>query len=145
MAPFGVLVVSWIVFRVVGAAGLSTLDGWQHSLRGALALMFLLTATTHFSGRRREDLIEMVPKRLKYPALLVTITGVLEFLGAFGLLIPLTAPAAAICLALLLIVMFPANVDAARRQLTLSGHRAMSLVPRGILQLVFIICALAAA
>lgn len=145
MAPFGVLVVSWIVFRVVGAAGLSTLDGWQHSLRGALALMFLLTATAHFSGRKRDELIEMVPKRLKFPAFLVTVTGVLEYLGAFGLLIPLLAPTAAICLAVLLIVMFPANVDAARRGLTISGRRAMGVVPRGILQLIFIICALAAA
>jgi uncharacterized membrane protein len=145
MAPFGVLAVSWIVFRVVGAAGLSTLDGWQPSLRGALALMFLLTATAHFSGRRREDLVEMVPKRLKYPGLLVTVTGVLEYAGAFGLLIPLTAPTAAICLAVLLIAMFPANIDAAKRGLTLSGRRVMSAVPRGILQLVFIACALAAA
>jgi uncharacterized membrane protein len=48
------------------------------------------------------------------PGLLVTITGVLELLGAVGLLFPSTRVAAAVCLFVLMLAMFPANVYAAR-------------------------------
>lgn len=46
--------------------------------------------------------------------LLVTITGVLELLGAAGLLLPATRAAAAGCLLVLMLVMFPANIYASR-------------------------------
>jgi hypothetical protein len=46
--------------------------------------------------------------------MLVTITAVLELLGAAGLLYPPTRVAAAVCLFALKLVMFPANVYAAR-------------------------------
>jgi uncharacterized membrane protein len=55
-----------------------------------------------------------VPPRLPAPGALVTITGVLELVGAAGLLYPPTRIAAAVCLFLLMLVMFPANVNAAR-------------------------------
>jgi uncharacterized membrane protein len=59
-------------------------------------------------------MIAIVPPRLPKPALLVTITGVLELLGAVGLLYPPTRVAAAACLFLLMLAMFPANVYASR-------------------------------
>jgi uncharacterized membrane protein len=62
----------------------------------------------------RGDLIAIVPPQLPAPGLLVTITGVLEFLGAVGLLVPLTRVAAAVCLLLLMVAMYPANIYAAR-------------------------------
>src|SRR5262245_2674855 len=81
--------------------------GWWTALRIALAAMFLLTASAHW-GKRRADLIRMVPAAFSRPDLLVTITGICEIAGAIGLLIPGLAPIAAIGLALLLIAMFPA-------------------------------------
>ncbi len=59
-------------------------------------------------------MIAIVPPRLPAPGLLVTITGVLELLGAVGLLYPPARVAAAVCLAVLMLTMFPANVYAAR-------------------------------
>jgi hypothetical protein len=53
-----------------------------------------------------------------------TATGLLEILGAIGLLVPFTARAASVCLVLLLITMFPANVRAARQNLTTGGSAA---------------------
>ena len=44
----------------------------------------------------------------------MTITGVLELAGAVGLLYPPTRVAAAVCLFVLMLVMFPANVYASR-------------------------------
>ena len=57
--------------------------GWWTALRIALAVMFLLTASAHW-GKRRADLIRMVPAAFSRPDLLVTITGVCEIAGAVG-------------------------------------------------------------
>src|SRR5262249_53491432 len=97
--------------------------GWWASLRIALATMFLLTASAHW-GRRRADLIRMVPAAFPRPDLLVTFTGICEILGAIGLLIPRLAPVAAIGLALLLLAIFPANVRAAREGIAIAGRPA---------------------
>ena len=59
-------------------------------------------------------MIAIVPPRLPAPGLLVTVTGVLELLGAVGLLYPPTRMAAAVALFVLMLVMFPANVYASR-------------------------------
>src|SRR5215469_5067414 len=121
MAPLVVLVVASIAFWLAGRLGVTTFQYFGTVLRTALALMFLLTASAHW-GKRRPDLIRMVPPLFPRPALFVTISGILEIVGAIGLLIPSTAPSAAICLALLLIALFPANVYAARKNLTIAGQ-----------------------
>jgi uncharacterized membrane protein len=113
------------------------LDSWITSLRGGLAAMFLLTASAHW-GKRRPDLIRMVPRVLPRPDLIITLTGLLEILGAVGLLFPRTAPTAAACLAVLLLAMFPANVRAALHTLTIGGKTATALPLRTFLQIVFI-------
>ena len=76
--------------------------------------MFVLTGVAHFAPPLRGDMIAIVPPRLPAPGLLVTVTGVLELLGAVGLLLPGTRVAAALCLMVLMLAMFPANVYAAR-------------------------------
>jgi uncharacterized membrane protein len=118
-------------------AGLLYPLGWWTALRVALAGMFLLTASAHW-GKRRPDLIRMVPDAFPRPDLLVSFTGVCEILGAIGLLLPRVAPYAAIGLTLLLLAIFPANVRAAREQLTIAGQRTPSLVPRTIIQIIFL-------
>ena len=76
--------------------------------------MFAMTGFAHFAPAMRRDLIAIVPPRLPAPASLVTATGLLELLGAVGLLVPVTRVAAAVCLLLLMLAMFPANVYASR-------------------------------
>ena len=143
MVPFFVLLISTLMLRLIGAAGISPLNSWAWCLRGGLALMFLLTASAHW-GKRRRDLIAMVPGVFPRPDLLVSATGVLEILGAVGLLIPAIAPVAAACLALLLIALFPANMRAARERLTIGGRPATALPLRTLLQLVFLAAVLVA-
>ena len=94
---------------------------------------------SHFHPRTRPDLIRMVPASLPVPALLVTATGVLELLGAIGLLMPQAKQAAAYGLMALLLAMFPANVHAARQGLTIAGRRATPLLWRLPLQLFWIV------
>ena len=137
MAPLITLLAVTLLLRAAGAAGIRPLRSWHTSLRGGLAALFTLTGTAHFNGMRA-DLVAMVPPALPYPELLVTVTGVLELLGAAGLLYRRTAPWAAGGLTLLLVAMFPANVHAALAGLMLNGAPATALLPRTLMQLVFI-------
>ena len=116
--------------------------GWWTALRIALAAMFLLGASAHW-GKRRADLIRMVPAALPRPELLVTTTGICEILGAVGLLIPRVAPAAALGLTLLLIALFPANVRAAREAITIGGRPATPLPVRTVIQIAFVTATIA--
>jgi uncharacterized membrane protein len=100
--------------------------------------MFVFTAVSHFHPGTRPDLIRMVPATLPAPALLVTTTGVLELLGAIGLLVQWALPLAACGLIALLVAMFPANVRGTREGLTIAGRRAMPLLWRLPLQLFWI-------
>ncbi|MET7710108.1 DoxX family membrane protein [Micromonospora sp. NPDC005413] len=143
MAPLITLLVGTALARLTGFAGIDALDGWQPALRVGLALMFALTAVAHFAGQRRADLIAMVPPGLPQPGLLVTVTGVLELVGAVGLLVPATARVAAGGLGLLMLAMFPANVSAARRRLTMAGQPVTPLGQRIVLQIVFVATAAA--
>jgi uncharacterized membrane protein len=114
MAPLITLVVASLVARIVGLLGVDYVNGWTAAVAVGLAAMFVLTGIAHFAPPLRRDLIAIVPPRLPAPGLLVTITGVLELLGAAGLLLPVTRVAAAVCLLVLMLAMFPANVYAAR-------------------------------
>ena len=139
MAPLIVMLVGWLVARAIGSAGVwPAADSWSAALRIALAAMFVFTAVSHFHPRTRPDLIRMVPASLPAATLLVTATGVLEFIGAIGLLVPQVLPAAAYGLIALLVAMFPANIHAAREGLVIAGRRTMPLVWRLPLQLFWI-------
>jgi uncharacterized membrane protein len=137
MVPLIVLVVSVLLFWFTGQAGVAVFRDHGLVLRAALGVMFLFTASAHW-GRRRPDLIRMVPPVLPRPDLLVTFTGVLEILGALGLFVPITARAACISLVLLLLALFPANIHAARHNLVIAGRPVPRLPIRAAIQLVFI-------
>lgn len=137
MAPFIVLVVSLILFRISGWAGIDHFESWIHCLRAALCCMLLLTASAHW-GKRREDLIRMVPTRLPRPDWIVTVTGWLEIALAVAIVVPATAQAASVLLVILLIAMYPANIRAAKHNLPIGGKPATPLVLRTILQIVFL-------
>ncbi|GEL19511.1 hypothetical protein [Pseudonocardia asaccharolytica] len=145
MAPLITLVGTWLVLRVIGLLGVAALDGWHPALRGGIAAMFLLTAAAHFSPKRRNDLIAMVPPGLPRRGTLVSVTGAGEAAGAIGLLLPATYRPAAACLALLLVLMFPANVHAARAGASIGGRAVTPLVPRAAMQLLFVACCIAVA
>lgn len=137
MIPVIVLAVLFVAFSLAGRLGVPFMWGWWTSLRFALCGMFLLTASAHW-GKRRPDLIRMVPTGFPKPAVLVTLTGILEILGAFGLLLPYTARLAAFCLCVLLFCLFPANVRAAREKMTIAGRPVPFLLPRAAIQVVFV-------
>ncbi|MCE9668102.1 DoxX family protein [Myxococcus stipitatus] len=135
MEPFIALVAVTLVLHTLGTLGVERLRPWVVPVRGGLATMFLMTGGAHFIGMR-EELIRMVPPLLPAPGFLVTLTGVLELVGAVGLLWRRTAPLAAACLSVLLVAVFPANVYAALAGVTTQPHQ--QLLPRTAMQLVFL-------
>ena len=137
MAVLGVLMVSLVLFRGLGVLGVDLFSTWEVSAAWALAVMFLFTASAHFT-KTKEDLIAMVPKVFPNPRFLVYLTGVLEVLGAVGLLVPMTRSFASLGLCLLLMAMFPANVNAARKGVLLRGKMPTPLWLRGPMQVLFI-------
>jgi uncharacterized membrane protein len=132
-----VLFGAWLILRGIGALGVTALASWHDSVRYALAVMFVFTAVAHFN-KMRSDLAQMIPSIFPRPMLIVYITGVCEFLGAAGLLIPRFRFLAGICLILLLSGMFIANLNAALKGVTLRGRPVTPLWLRTPMQILFI-------
>jgi uncharacterized membrane protein len=132
-----VLFGSWLLLRGVGALGVPALATWHDSVRYALAVMFVLTGVAHFN-KLKHDLARMIPACCPQPMLIVYITGVCELLGAAGLLVPRFRQLAGICLILLLLGMFIANVNAALKGMTLGGKPVTPLWLRTPMQVMFI-------
>lgn len=114
MAAIVTLILGTLGARLVGWLGVEYVDSWPSAVAVGLAAMFVVTGFAHFVNPLRRDMIAIVPPRLPAPASLVTLTGVLEIAGAVGLLYPPTRVTAALCLFVLMIAMFPANICASR-------------------------------
>lgn len=126
MAPLIVQIVATLIARI----RLS----WRDAARVGLGIMFLFTASSHFSPMKT-DLAAMIPPPLTGALWVIYLTGVLEAAGGAGLLISRFKRPAAIGLSLLLLAMFPANVYAALNGVELRGAPASALWWRAPLQL----------
>jgi uncharacterized membrane protein len=137
MAVMVVLAVSLLAFRGLGALGVARFATWKEATRYALAVLFLFTASAHFTAMRH-DMARMVPAAVPWPEAVVAFTGLCEIAGAIGLLVPRFQRAAGVALIVFLIAVFPANVRAAREGVTLGGRAATPLVWRAPMQLLLI-------
>ncbi|MGD0938516.1 MAG: hypothetical protein ABR905_02305 [Terracidiphilus sp.] len=137
MIPLIVLAISFVAFRLAGFE-IAYFADWQNALRAALGVMFLLTASAHW-GKRRVDLVQMVPKVFGPAETWVTLTGIAELLIVLGLQFPRVAPAVAAMAAVMLVCIFPANVKAARERLTIGGRPVPGLAVRSAIQIVFLL------
>lgn len=137
MVPFVVLVASSILLRIAGVLGVRSLKSWVVCVRWGLAILFAFAGSTHFS-RMRHEYAAMIPPPIPPILGIVYLTGLAEMAGALGLLIPRFRRLAAICLVVLLIALFPANVHAALAGIPFGGRPPTPLLPRALLQLVFI-------
>jgi uncharacterized membrane protein len=99
--------------------------------------MFMFTGAAHFN-KMRHDLVQMIPSFFPHPMFIVYATGVCEFLGVVGLLMPRFRSFTGICLILLLLAMFTANVSAACKRVTLRGRPVTPLWLRTPMQILFI-------
>jgi uncharacterized membrane protein len=113
-----------LIVQILATLAARLRQGWRDACRFGLAVMFVFTAVSHFSPLRK-DMAAMIPPPLTGALWVVYLTGVLEALGAAGLLTRRFRRAAAWGLIALLLAMFPANVYAWLAGVTL-GERAPS-------------------
>jgi uncharacterized membrane protein len=115
--------------------------GWlQWVLRIVAALPLLASGVLHFT--RTALMASIIPPFFPYRPQLVLLTGLLEFAGAVGLLLPTLTRVASACLAVFMIAIFPANVYAAGR--TVGGLHMPSVPIRLAMQVVYIVLLLIA-
>lgn len=129
MAPLVVQIVATVLARLR--------SNWRDAARIGMAVLFFFTAAAHFTSIGH-DMAKMIPPPFTGAMWIVYVTGILEALGAVGLLTRRYRRAAAICLIALLIAMFPANAYAAMHGVTLRGKPASALWWRTPLQLLWI-------
>lgn len=84
----------------------------------------------------------IVPPIFLHPSVWVVVTGILELVGAIGLLLPKTTKAAAACVSVLMIAVFPANVYAANQ--TVGGVHMPNVPVRLTMQIIYIMMLLLA-
>lgn len=113
MATLIVLFVSYLVLALLKV---------EKGLRGriSLAVLLIFTGTAHFY--KTQQMAMMLPDYLSYKSEIIYMTGVLELLGAIGILIPRVRRLAGICLILMFVGFLPANVHAAFKYVEFGGH-----------------------
>ena len=132
-----VLLISLLLYRAIGALGVAALATWAGATRYALATMLIFTASAHFT-KMKSDLVRMIPDWIPQPMAVIYFTGVCEIAGAIGVLFPNTRQAAGIALIVFFIVVFPANVKAARTGVAVGSKRPTPLSLRASMQVLFI-------
>jgi len=107
--------------------------------RYIIAGIFLVTGLLHFI--KPQIFVSIMPDYIPYHLPMVYISGVGELLGAIGIMVPQTQILAAWGLILLLVVVFPANINMAVEAVQKSGYFAwysIGMLLRLPLQLVLI-------
>lgn len=92
------------------------------TFRILLGLFFVVAGANHF--RDPAIYLGMMPAWLPSPSLLIEISGAAEILGGIGVLIPATRQLSGWALIILLIAIFPANL-----QVAIQGHMPGFNVP----------------
>ncbi|MFD6393519.1 hypothetical protein [Nocardia sp. NPDC060259] len=142
------LFVPTVLLRLLGAAGLARFGTWRECAAHGLAVMLTATGIAHFMPDSvtvmpsHDDLAAMVPTYVPFPHVMVYVTGLLELLGAAGLVVRATRAGAGVALAVLFVVMLPANIHAALADIPLDGEPPTPLWFRIPEQIVFITVAL---
>ncbi|MFI6743188.1 hypothetical protein ACIBI9_60770 [Nonomuraea sp. NPDC050451] len=151
MFPFIIIPIGVLIFRLLGAAGVRRFSTLPASAAHAMAIMLVITASAHFvpagvsAMPNHGDLVAMMPPFVPFPSLMVYATGVLELLGALGLVMTPTRRLSGIALAIFFVLVLPANIYAAVADIPFAGEEATPLWLRVPEQLVYIAVALWAA
>ena len=87
--------------------------------RAALAVFMITIGVVHFVAPL--GFVQIVPKALPAPLLLVYVSGVFEVLGGVGILVPRTRRLAGYGLIALYVAVFPANINMAMNHIEPAG------------------------
>jgi uncharacterized membrane protein len=103
--------------------------------RIAATLPLVLSGTLHLA--RPEAFVTLLPPPFPRQAWLIVLTGLPELLGAVGLWVPQTRRTAAVCLAVFMIAIFPANIYVAGQ--TVGGLPMPQVPTRLAMQVAYIL------
>ena len=140
MKPLIVLLIAFALALVITKIAFNGLDVFL-SGRIAMAVMLLFTSIGHFAYTKGMEM--MIPPFVPYTKAIVYVTGFIEIAAAIGLLFTATKVVTAWFLIVFFIVLLPANIYAAVKQVdyqkgTLEGPDVKYLWFRVPLQLLFI-------
>lgn len=107
--------------------------------RLTLAIFFFLAGLGHLL--MPGPYVAIMPPYIPWPRAMVTLSGGAEILGALGVCLPATRKTAGWCLIVLLIAVFPANIQAISNGMVVAGYSipAWALWARLPLQPLFIL------
>jgi len=115
----GLLAIGLLLLLTGHLFNVEWLQHLQHDARISAAVMFILIGVMHIA--KPYKLTYMVEGMLPYALQLVLISGVIEILLGIGLMIPAISTFAAWGLIVMLILMFPANINVAVKHLPAPG------------------------
>lgn len=105
--------------------------------RYIIGVLFTLAGLLHFIKPRMY--IRIMPDYIPYHKIMVYISGVAEILGGIGLLLPAFQSYAAWGLILLLVIIFPANIDMAWKSFKRHGFATYTWILLARLPLQFLL------
>lgn len=133
----GLLIMPYLIFSILGAHLNNPSFGRLGGVLG-LSIAFVFFGIGHFV--MTEEMTWMLPPWLPHRAVLIYLTGLVEFSLALALLVPaLRRIAGSLCI-VILIIFFPANVYAAINHVDFGGHvwGPIYLIVRAPLQILLI-------
>ena len=125
---------------LLGRRGVSSFGWKQWALRVLVALPLFASGVAHITMTALFATI--VPPFFPFRSQLVVLTGAMELAGAIGLFLPAFTRQASVCLALLMIAIFPANVYAANQ--VVGGLHMPGVPVRTAMQVVYVVLLLVA-
>jgi uncharacterized membrane protein len=138
-----ILIVALVIpaFFTIARGRFAHFGVWQGWLRVLVALPLLLSATGHFV--RPALYASAIPPVFPLLRTLVILTGICEAAGAIGLFVENARRSASVCLALLMVAVFPVNIYIAGK--TIGGLHMPGIGVRTAMQAIYIALILLAA
>jgi uncharacterized membrane protein len=139
--PILLLVLTIVAFFAIGRGTYASFGFPQLLLRFLAALPLLISGIAlHFF--RTSTVAGIIPPIFPARTFLVILTGVLEIAGAIGLFVARFRRSAAFCIAVMMVVIVPANVYVAGK--VIEGLRMPAVPIRTAMQIVYVVLVLLA-
>ena len=135
-----ILVATIAAYFLLSRRGITSFGWVQWVLRVVVALPLLVSGIGHFT--RTAMFASIIPPAFPYRPQLVLLSGAMELAGAVGVLLPAFTRIASVCLAVLMVVIFPANVYVANQ--AVGGLHMPGVPARLAMQVVYIVLLLLA-
>jgi uncharacterized membrane protein len=140
LSSLGALAAVMAVFFALARGRFCSFGRMQRVLRVLMVLPLLISGVAHLI--MPAAMAQIIPPIFPMKTLLVILSGIAELAGAAGLFVPRTKRVASLCLALLMIAIFPANIYVAGQ--TVHGLYMPTVPVRLLMQMIYIVLVLAA-